>query len=90
MEARVKIIVKGLVQGVGYRYFCSKMAQEFNINGYAKNLADGSVEIEAVGSKSMMNEFISALKRGPVNSNVKLISVEDLPYEEKFTGFRIY
>lgn len=34
----IRIIVKGLVQGVGFRYYCYKTAKEYGITGYAKNL----------------------------------------------------
>lgn len=72
------IIVKGLVQGVGYRYFCYTKALEYDIKGYAKNLIDGSVEVLAEGNKNLVNDFIKELKTGPSNSFVKSIYVEEL------------
>ncbi|MCX7833466.1 MAG: acylphosphatase [Ignavibacteria bacterium] len=86
----VKITVKGLVQGVGFRYFCAHKAIELSISGYAKNMYDGSVLIEAEGEDGMVNEFIESVKIGPPLSKVNSINVEELEYEGKFKSFRIY
>ncbi len=89
MEIRVKAIVKGFVQGVGFRYFCYRKASEYNLNGYAKNLRDGSVEIEAEGNRSLIHDFIKELKKGPVNARVKSVTVEEFPFENKYNDFVI-
>ncbi len=47
---RITANVSGRVQGVGYRYFVTDRAREIGVTGYAKNLADGSVEIVAEGA----------------------------------------
>jgi len=87
MKAGAKIIVKGLVQGVGYRYFCRKKADEYQISGYAKNLVNGDVELEVEGEKNMIEDFIKELKIGPFNSAVKKILVEELQFANKYDGF---
>lgn len=89
MQTRVKIKVTGLVQGVGYRYFCYRKAVEYKITGYVKNLFDGSVEVEAEGEKSLIKEFVDQLKIGPRNAHVKSVNVEELEYENKFPEFSI-
>ncbi|HMQ68937.1 MAG TPA: acylphosphatase [Ignavibacteria bacterium] len=78
MHTVVKITVNGLVQGVGYRYFCYRKAAEYSIMGYAKNLIDGSVEIVASGEKELVSDFIKEIKVGPVNSFVKSVHMEDI------------
>jgi acylphosphatase len=90
MKRGIKIIVNGLVQGVGYRYYCYRKANEFDIKGYTKNLPDGSVVIEAEGEKSMLNEFVKQLRIGPMNSNVKSVIIEELDEEKYYQDFRIY
>jgi acylphosphatase len=50
-NASVKLVVRGRVQGVGYRYFIARTASELGINGYVKNLYSGDVEIVAEGRK---------------------------------------
>lgn len=90
MEKRFKIIVKGFVQGVGYRYFCYKKAIEYNLKGYAKNLYDGSVEVVAEGEEGMIKEFIRDLKIGPSNAKVNSVNVEELPVEIGYAEFNVY
>lgn len=85
-----KIIVKGIVQGVGYRYFCYKKASEYGINGYAKNLFNGDVELEVEGEKNMINEFIKELKIGPSRSKVTAMDVDFYEYQKKYNEFRMY
>ncbi len=90
MLTGAKIIVNGLVQGVGYRYFCYKKSLQYGITGYAKNLFDGNVELEAEGDKNMITEFVKDLKTGPTNAYVKSVNVEMIPYENKYSDFKIY
>jgi len=90
MKTGANIIVKGLVQGVGYRYFCRKKADEFGIYGYVKNLYNGDVELEVEGEKNMIEDFIKELKIGPFNATVKQILVEEVPFKNKYDEFRIY
>ncbi|MDQ3022177.1 MAG: acylphosphatase [Bacteroidota bacterium] len=90
MQKRFKILIKGYVQGVGYRYFCYRKAIEYNLNGYAKNLINGSVEVETEGEETMIKEFINELRIGPRNSKVNSINIEELPFENKYEDFRIY
>ena len=47
MDAHVQIIVHGMVQGVGFRYFVFREAQQLNLRGYVKNVPTGEVEITA-------------------------------------------
>jgi len=86
----VKIIVSGLVQGVGYRYFCVVKSKEYNIKGYAKNLYDGDVELEIEGRDSMVNDFIKELKMGPIQSQVKALNIEEKDYANKYKDFTVY
>lgn len=89
MDKRYKIIVSGLVQGVGYRYFCHRKAAEYNLKGYVRNLFTGEVELEVEGNKNMISDFIIDLKIGPFGASVKSISSEELPFKNEFTEFRI-
>jgi acylphosphatase len=63
-------LVKGLVQGVGFRYFALKMANKCGIKGYVKNLDDGSVEIGAFGSEEAMSQFEKEISVGPSQASV--------------------
>ena len=78
MTAR-HFILKGRVQGVGFRYFAGQLAGELGIQGWVKNLRGGEVEIHAQGSKGAMEKFEVQMKRGPflaVVSEVEVTEVE--------------
>jgi acylphosphatase len=68
----IKII--GKVQGVGFRYSALHAAHQFGINGYVRNLADGSVYIEAEGTDMQLEEFITWCKKGPPRARIIHVS----------------
>ena len=76
METRVHIIVEGLVQGVGYRWFAERKAQALGLGGFVKNLYDGTVEVEAEGDRSLVEELIKHLKVGPRSAHVTDLRIE--------------
>lgn len=85
-----RIVVKGLVQGVGFRAFIYNTAQKLpSIKGYVKNLPEGSVEILCTGSPQEIEELINAAKKGPAASIVKSVDVEELRMPENFQTFSI-
>jgi len=59
--ARVHAIVKGNVQGIGYRWFVQKTAQRLDLSGWVKNLDDGNVELEAEGDKKLLDDLLGFL-----------------------------
>jgi len=86
----LKIIVKGMVQGVGFRYFCYEKANEFGINGYAKNLYNGDVEIMAEGEEALLNEFVKIVNIGPRFSEVNSLKIDEIECENRYNSFRIF
>ena len=78
------IIVQGLVQGVGYRFFTVEIAEQYNIKGYARNLPDGNVEVVAEGDEGMLNDFIKRLKIGPPSARVTGV---DIKWDDADSGF---
>ena len=58
---RITAHVSGRVQGVGYRYYITDRARELRVTGYAKNLADGTVEVVAEGQEPVLREVIGML-----------------------------
>lgn len=89
MEVAVHIIVKGMVQGVGFRYFTIRKAAELNLTGWVKNLYNGTVEVEAEGERGLIEEFIKDLRAGPPMSSVRDIKIEWLNFENKYTKFDV-
>lgn len=67
---KVRLIVRGRVQGVGFRRFVYKQAVQIGVGGWVRNNPDGSVETEAWGSSSQILGFIAELRKGPFFSRV--------------------
>lgn len=81
-KARLYCLISGLVQGVGYRFFCQRYAYRLNLTGYAKNLWDGKVEVVAEGDRDKLLQFLDHLKQGPSFAEVKKVE----PYFQEFKG----
>lgn len=90
MKKRVKFIVKGFVQGVGYRFFTYTNAIKLNLKGYVKNLYDGDVEIVLEGNEEDIEQLRLLLLQGPPRSKVENIWIEELDYLGNFEEFFIY
>lgn len=76
-ERAVRFVVRGRVQGVGFRHFVRSRAAALGVDGWVRNQPDGSVEVMAWGEGPMISELRSALHEGPPWSTV--IDVEDEP-----------
>ena len=85
----VNIIVKGKVQGVYFRAFVKKSADQFNICGYVKNLANGELLIVANGDSENMRRFIGACKCCPPGSRIDDFSISKAGSESIFDSFEI-
>lgn len=70
MEKSVKLVIKGFVQGVGFRWFVERTARGLGLKGFVRNLPGGSVEVRAKGAESKLNELIKAIYDGPGNVTV--------------------
>ena len=72
-----EIIVKGRVQGVGFRANAKHVADSMNIRGQVKNLLDGNVWILAEGEELVMEDFIAWCRSGPAMAVVKEVEIID-------------
>ena len=61
-KKRISILYSGNVQGVGFRYRTDRIAGEFELNGWVRNLPDGRVEIVAEGQEKQLSEFVSRIE----------------------------
>jgi acylphosphatase len=77
-----KCTVDGRVQGVFYRATAARRAHELRISGYARNLADGRVEVLACGEPEAVNAFVSWLWIGSSTAKVTAVDVADAPADE--------
>lgn len=65
-----QILVRGRVQGVGFRYFTRATADKLAISGWVRNTPTGNVKIFAQGKQSIVEEFIELIKKGPPSALV--------------------
>jgi acylphosphatase len=78
----VRYLVAGAVQGVGFRWFVARHARNLDLTGYARNLADGRVEVVARGGDAARLERLEALLRaGPASAIVEQVEREELSEE---------
>ncbi|MGD0803686.1 MAG: acylphosphatase [Candidatus Bathyarchaeia archaeon] len=82
------ITVLGRVQGVGFRVNAKRRADHLGLNGWVKNLPDGSVEIIAEGPEVYIEEFIKWCRVGPSGAIVDKIDVERKPAKGELSGFQ--
>lgn len=75
---RVRFVVVGRVQGVGFRASTQAAAREFGLVGFVQNRADGAVEGQAQGDESAVAGFVEWLHQGSPWSRVDRVEVEDL------------
>ncbi len=81
-------VVRGSVQGVGFRFFVQHKATSLGLTGWARNLDDGSVEVYATGTETQLGELAAALHSGPKMAEVR--GVEERNEElENFSSFSI-
>lgn len=88
MVAR-KFTIRGMVQGVGFRFFAQRAAARHQVLGYVRNLPDGRVESLAEGDASAVEDFKNDLTAGPIYS--KVTEIEEIVLEPSglYSSFRI-
>lgn len=86
---RCQIVVHGIVQGVGFRYYSYQNAIKNNIRGWVRNRNDGTVEIEAVGNKEDLIRFIDFIKRGSNFSHVEHVDINEIEKLRDYDSFQI-
>lgn len=87
---KLRIVVRGIVQGVGFRFFIRRHASRLNLRGYVRNLPDGeSVEIVVEGPRDKVDELIKLAKRGPPAAVVNDVEITEYNGEVNYPGFII-
>ena len=84
-----KFVISGRVQGVGYRFFAERWAEQLGITGYVKNLWDGTVEAYAIGDTLALEEFKLRLAEGPRSARVTGVSESDEAVDRRYIRFMI-
>ena len=88
-KMQLYVLISGKVQGVGFRNFTKEMQVNLVSRVYAKNLANGKVEVVAEGDKLQLNALIKVLKQGPRASRVDNLKVEERDFKDAYKSFGI-
>ena len=83
------VLISGKVQGVGFRNFTQMNAKQLGINGYAKNLPNGKVEVVAEGDKAQLDALVAFLKKGPRFARVDSLDVDERSFTGEYKTFGI-
>lgn len=88
-KSRVRVVVSGRVQGVGYRQSAADEAERLGVNGWVRNLPDGRVEVVAEGDEAAIDALVAWCKRGPRLARVEEARITREPFRGEFDAFRI-
>jgi acylphosphatase len=90
METK-RLVVSGIVQGVGYRHFVLGVALRLDMAGYARNLSDGTVEVVVqLEEEARLQALVDELKKGPPSSRVVDVEIHTLTgFSEDLSGFAV-
>ncbi|MFQ3175156.1 MAG: acylphosphatase [Psychromonas sp.] len=77
-----KVIVSGIVQAVGFRYFTCMEARLHHVMGHAKNLQCGDVEVVMYGPREQIAKMLKWLETGPQTARVTGITISEIPYQK--------
>ena len=84
---RLKAVVRGEVQGVGFRWAVQSQAGRLGLTGYAENLPDGSVRVEAEGDPGQLDQLEAFLRQGPRWAEVASLDSQRVPATGEFHRF---
>jgi len=73
-----RVLVSGVVQGVGFRYYTRLRASELGLAGWVRNLPDGRVEVWVEGPATVVDELVDWLRRGPPGARVSSIEAREV------------
>ena len=82
------MVVRGRVQGVGFRWWCARRAAELGVDGWVLNRADGSVEVVAEGPPPAVDALHDWVLHGPPGAQVTSVDAASAP-AEGLTGFEV-
>ena len=89
--AKKKLFLKifGDVQGVGFRYYASGVAQNLGLTGWMKNAGEKTVEGEIEGEEKSLEEFLEWAKKGPRWARVEKVEARWEEFKDEFGDFKI-
>ncbi|MCH7756872.1 MAG: acylphosphatase [Thaumarchaeota archaeon] len=88
-EQRVRVLIKGKVQGVFFRQALKVKAKQKNVFGCVKNLTDGRVEAILEGDEENVNNLVEWCHGGPANARVEDIEIRNEKFSNEFSKFDV-
>ncbi len=82
------LFFSGQVQGVGFRYNAWRVAKQFEVSGWVRNLADGRVEMIAQGERTTLRQFVDRVSES-THGNVLNVDIQRTELVTEFTSFEI-
>jgi acylphosphatase len=86
---RARLVFRGRVQGVGFRFFVLREAERLGVAGRVANRPDGSVEAEGEAAREVLERWIAAIRGGPSHAEVRDVSVEWSEGPARHRGFQV-
>jgi len=84
-----QFIVRGRVQGVGFRFFTERAARAEGLSGWVRNRDDGCVEALVEGDREAVDRFERQLRRGPASARIEAVEAIDAAPASRAAGFQI-
>ena len=88
-KSRIKVVVRGIVQGVNFRYYTHRQAVRSNVTGWVRNLPDGSVAAVFEGEEQDVEAMVQWCRQGPPSAEVKELIAQPEEFRGEFTSFTI-
>ena len=88
-KTRAQIIVRGIVQGVNFRWFTQRRATDLGLTGFVRNASDGSVHLTVEGTRVLIEQLLDVLRVGPSAAVVESVQVEWHAPSGEFERFEV-
>lgn len=88
-EMRLRAVIHGRVQGVGFRAFVLQHAANLGVSGWVRNTYRGDVEVVAEGRREILERLLKILESGPRSSYITAVDSQWEPAAGEFDGFDI-
>ena len=88
-KSRYKVLVKGIVQGVNFRYYTQRQALKYSITGWVRNLPDGSVAAVFEGEEQDVEAMVQWCRQGPPSAQVTELIAQPEEYRGEFSSFSV-
>jgi acylphosphatase len=88
-KSRASLIIKGIVQGVNFRYYTQRQAQKYKLTGWVMNRPDGSIAAVFEGEEADVEAIVEWCRNGPPSARVTELIVQPEEYKGEFSSFSV-